>query len=445
MGGGRGGLVAACNVGRKSAQQKEKDAQLLQGLRSPNSKDSLSADGSPKIPSNSSSVCSSKRKLLTSLQTSKVLTPKEKAAITQIAGNVSAELGNQLLQPTIGNRSFLSTVIKQQEKEKSSTLESSATKTGRDLLNDHSRALARGESPKLGRGLSSRQISDRTAVLHDGDGGGGSANFCLELTPTAKANYSAGQAKALAILKAKNKTIKLEDPNGQKKRQDKSKSLESRQQIKRKVSDDLNRSAGRDSGENDQNQPNKRPRVEDSDNTDDRASPKKSSPPKTVTVFGREIAVEELDKLKTVKSRNHHLVEEAKLDAVDQYFDKMEKRDEMEEKMLSTFEMKTKAVTCHVCNYTSFKASELCKTERHNFKVIDAVKRFYRCKDCKRRTVCLGRLPNEPCRQCGGSNWERAGMIAERRGPALAGDTLSIRGNEEKWLGGVAGAPSLSV
>jgi hypothetical protein len=48
-------------------------------------------------------------------------------------------------------------------------------------------------------------------------------------------------------------------------------------------------------------------------------------------------------------------VAEAELEAADSYFDKMEKRDEMESKMLSTFEMKTKAVTCHVCNYTSFK------------------------------------------------------------------------------------------
>ena len=37
--------------------------------------------------------------------------------------------------------------------------------------------------------------------------------------------------------------------------------------------------------------------------------------------------------------------------------------------MLSTFEMKTKAVTCHECNYTSFKASDLCKSQGHRYKV----------------------------------------------------------------------------
>ena len=67
--------------------------------------------------------------------------------------------------------------------------------------------------------------------------------------------------------------------------------------------------------------------------------------------------------------RNKHLVAEAELDATDKYFDTMEKRDDMEAKMLSTFEMKTKAVTCHECNYTSFKASDLCKKEGHRYKV----------------------------------------------------------------------------
>jgi len=39
------------------------------------------------------------------------------------------------------------------------------------------------------------------------------------------------------------------------------------------------------------------------------------------------------------------------------------------------------------------------------------------------------------CGQCGGSNWVRAGMVAERKGPKMGGETLSVRGNEEKWIG----------
>jgi len=75
-------------------------------------------------------------------------------------------------------------------------------------------------------------------------------------------------------------------------------------------------------------------------------------------VFGKEMTVAELEKLKSTRSRNEHLVAEAELAAADKYFDVMEKKDDMEEKMLSTSEMKTKAVTCHICNYTSFKVGE---------------------------------------------------------------------------------------
>ena len=39
----------------------------------------------------------------------------------------------------------------------------------------------------------------------------------------------------------------------------------------------------------------------------------------------------------------------------------------------------------------------------------------------------------------------RAGMIAERKGPALLRDTLSVRGNEEKWLGGSISSANIDI
>ena len=101
------------------------------------------------------------------------------------------------------------------------------------------------------------------------------------------------------------------------------------------------------SDENDQNETNKKPRLGDKT--------------RTVTVFGKEMTVAELEKLKSTRSKNEHLVAEAELAAADKYFDVMEKKDDMEEKMLSTSEMKTKAVTCHICNYTSFKVRNSLK------------------------------------------------------------------------------------
>lgn len=130
----------------------------------------------------------------------------------------------------------------------------------------------------------------------------------------------------------------------------KNKTPESKSKIRKRVAADL---SDADTGataaaENDANAPNKRQKMA-ADCEDD------MSPPKTITVLGREMTREEYEALKGRKSSNSHLVAEAELAAADDYFDKMEKRDEMESKMLSTFEMKTKAVTCHVCNYTSFK------------------------------------------------------------------------------------------
>jgi len=98
-----------------------------------------------------------------------------------------------------------------------------------------------------------------------------------------------------------------------------------------------------DEQENDENVSNKKPRLDDK--------------LKTVTVFGKEMSVEELNELRGKKSRNTHLAAEAELEQTDKYFQVMEKKDEMEEKMLGTLEVKTKAVPCHICNYTSFKAS----------------------------------------------------------------------------------------
>lgn len=49
------------------------------------------------------------------------------------------------------------------------------------------------------------------------------------------------------------------------------------------------------------------------------------------------------------------------------------------------------------CNYTSHKQSDLCKQLHHTVKQYKANKRFFRCKQCHRRTVSYERLPTAPC------------------------------------------------
>ncbi|XP_049288102.1 protein MCM10 homolog [Anopheles funestus] len=123
----------------------------------------------------------------------------------------------------------------------------------------------------------------------------------------------------------------------------------------------------------------------------------------------------------------------------EQYFKSLERKESMEEKMLNTFKVPCKAVSCTQCKYIAFSAADRCKTEGHQLRVHDAEKRFFRCADCGNRTVSLFRIPKVSCKACQSSRWERCAMMREKRGVQI-GDVLSIRGDEEKYLGSLAGA-----
>jgi minichromosome maintenance protein 10 len=71
--------------------------------------------------------------------------------------------------------------------------------------------------------------------------------------------------------------------------------------------------------------------------------------------------------------------------------------------------------------------------QKHKLKIVDATKRFYQCGDCKARTITLFRIPKDPCRHCHSSNWKRTGMMADKI--AYVGEKLSIRGDEEMFIG----------
>ncbi|XP_035911125.1 protein MCM10 homolog [Anopheles stephensi] len=123
----------------------------------------------------------------------------------------------------------------------------------------------------------------------------------------------------------------------------------------------------------------------------------------------------------------------------EQYFKSLERKEAMEEKMLNTFKMPCKAVSCAQCKYIAFSAADRCKADGHQLRVHDAEKRFFRCADCGNRTVSLFRIPKVSCKACQSSRWERCAMMREKRGVQI-GDVLSIRGDEEKYLGSLAGA-----
>lgn len=143
-------------------------------------------------------------------------------------------------------------------------------------------------------------------------------------------------------------------------------------------------------------------------------------------------------------SKHADLVEAAEDEAQEQYFGKLEKKEQMEEKMLNTFKVDCKAVRCLTCKYTAFSASEFCKTERHPLKVMDAKKRFFKCGDCGNRTVCLTMIPLVTCSNCSSSRWEKAAMIRERK-VGLTQEVLSVRGMEETYIGTVTTGANVNL
>ena len=318
--------------------------------------------------------------------------------------NVSEELGVRLLAPTPGARMYLSTMSKEKERKEEEKKKSEPAKTAKQLLLEHKQNL-QFNSPKLGRGLSK-----------DGE-------FSLDISPSMKKNYiNNSQSKALAILKAKgNKLAKL-DPNNL--HRSKNRTPEVKNKVLKRIRSDEDDS-------------------QDSDSENISGNVAKKA--KTVIVFGKEVSVDDLEAVRNKTTSNKNLVEDAELEAVDKYFMKAEAKDAIEQKMLDTKSIKVKAVTCAECNYTDFKSSELCKQKGHKVKVIETSKRFFACKDCKKRTVSLDRLPKKCCEKCGGSSWERVGMISERKGPQLESEMLSVRGNEETFLGSTRGAVNINI
>ncbi|XP_037071266.1 protein MCM10 homolog [Pollicipes pollicipes] len=132
---------------------------------------------------------------------------------------------------------------------------------------------------------------------------------------------------------------------------------------------------------------------------------------------------------------SHAAALEAELsEGQEHYFQALEKKELIENKMLSTWEVKTKAVYCRKCKYRALSASDLCKSEGHGTVLVDAVKRFFSCKNCKSRTISLDKLPQLPCKNCGQEIWVKAPMGKERSGPKLDSEILSIRGNEAAFM-----------
>lgn len=167
---------------------------------------------------------------------------------------------------------------------------------------------------------------------------------------------------------------------------------------------------------------------------------KKSKPNGEYTLKpNKSIKSERFKKILEATSSHQNLIEQHEDEEQDKYFNKLEKKEAMEEKMLNTFKLACKAVRCIKCKYTAFSAAQICKDERHPLKVLDSFKRFFKCADCGNRTVSLEIIPLHSCKNCNSSRWEKAPMMREKKNTIMS-DGLSIRGEEETYIGGMVSA-----
>ncbi|XP_053912709.1 protein MCM10 homolog isoform X1 [Cuculus canorus] len=139
---------------------------------------------------------------------------------------------------------------------------------------------------------------------------------------------------------------------------------------------------------------------------------------------------EEFQKILNAKSKHTDVLKEVEADLQEQYFQPLVKKEELEEKMRSIKAVKCRVVTCKTCNYTYFKPLETCVQDNHDYHWHDAIKRFFKC-PCGCRAISLDRLPKKHCSTCGLFKWERDGMLKEKKGPKIGGETLLPRGEEQ--------------
>ncbi|XP_069314955.1 protein MCM10 homolog [Eulemur rufifrons] len=138
---------------------------------------------------------------------------------------------------------------------------------------------------------------------------------------------------------------------------------------------------------------------------------------------------EEFQKILKAKSKHIGVLKEAEAELQERYFEPLVKKEQMEEKMRNIREVKCRVVTCKTCAYTHLKPSETCVSEQHDLHWHDGLKRFFKC-PCGNRSISLDRLPNKHCSNCGLYKWERDGMLKEKTGPKIGGETLLPRGEE---------------
>nr|XP_056703047.1 protein MCM10 homolog [Euleptes europaea] len=138
---------------------------------------------------------------------------------------------------------------------------------------------------------------------------------------------------------------------------------------------------------------------------------------------------EEFQEILHARSKHTGVLKEFEAEVQERYFEPLVKKEQMEEKMRSIRELKCRVATCKTCKYTYFKLLDSCVEQNHDYHWHDGVKRFFKC-PCGNRAISLDRLPKKHCSNCGLFKWEHDGMLKEKKGPKIGGETLLPRGEE---------------
>ncbi|XP_075217866.1 uncharacterized protein LOC142322673 [Lycorma delicatula] len=76
------------------------------------------------------------------------------------------------------------------------------------------------------------------------------------------------------------------------------------------------------------------------------------------------------------------------------------------------YEIPCKVFRCVVCKYTWFQLFDLCRIKRHEFKVSNGKKCYFRCTNCSRPIIYPKVTISFKCSKCGKKEWERIALIS---------------------------------
>ncbi|XP_067143547.1 protein MCM10 homolog [Centruroides vittatus] len=327
----------------------------------------------------------------------------ENEAIKDIISH-SSFMGEKLSIPSAGSRNFLRHLIKNGNNKVTNVGEIKSI-TPKELLKMHKRQLEETKQQIrnkniLTNSLNKPQHLDGLPCLGRNVNPGGFITLELTQQKTKVLSTEIAKLKAINIIQENGK-ISPSNPNEVKKKM----SPDVQEKVKRRLNQ-----TSTDSKEN-LNSEVKRSRLSDID-----------------------LNSNKIQEIINRKSSHAHEVEMEDLEKQDKYFNVLEKKEQMEEKMQSIMEITCDVISCKTCMYTSYQPSERCKTENHPLKRHKAIKRFFRCMDCNHRTFAFTKLPKKSCRKCGGSNFERTSMMKPKEGIKSSHKNLLIRGIEEKFL-----------